>query len=153
MPHDILALAGPDASPRQALYDFVMERLQALQARDAPRLRPVRRTRVHPRDNLWAFATRRDQALDTLAQRFAVPVFRLRQVLALQAWAPTLPAYGSPLAALQPPLPGQFYALDQALLELRHRLHRANSRVENLNRRLRNYFFLRRPIGPPSLDL
>lgn len=153
MQYDILALAGPDAPTRQALYDFVMEQLQALEALDAKRLRPVRRTLVNQRDTLLAFATRLDQALDTLAQRFAVPVFRLRQVLALQERTPATPAYWSQVAALQHSLHGQFYAIDQALLELRHRLHRASSLVENLNSRLRNYFFLRRQIGPQYLDL
>jgi hypothetical protein len=153
MQHDILALAGPDAPTRQALYDFVMERLQALEALDAQRLRPVRRTLVHQRDTLLAFATRLDQALETLAQRFTVPVFRLRQVLALQELASTTPAYWSQVAALQHSLHGQFYAIDQALLELRYRLHRASSLVENLNSRLRTYFFLRRQIGPQYLDL
>jgi hypothetical protein len=153
MQHDILALAGPDASTRQALYDFVMESLQALETLDAQRLRPVRQRLVNQRDALLAFATRLDGELDRLAQRFAVPVFRLRQVLALQERAPTTPAYWSQVAALQHSLHGQFYAIDQALLELRHRLHRASSLVENLNRRLRNYFFLRRQIGPQYLDL
>ena len=32
-------------------------------------------------------------------------------------------------------------------------LHRASSLVENLNRRLRTYFFLRRHIGPAYLEL
>jgi len=144
MQHDILALAGPDASTRQALYDFVMESLQALETLDAPRLRPVRQRFVNQRDALLAFATGLDQALDALAQRFAVPVFRLRQVLALQELAPPTPAYWSQVAALQHALHGQFYAIDQALLRLRRRLHRASSLVENLNSRLRSYFFLRR---------
>jgi hypothetical protein len=153
MQHDILALAGPDTSTRQALYDFVVESLQALETLDAQRLGPVRRTLISQRDTLLAFATRLDQALNALAQRFAVPVFRLRQVLALQELAPTTPAYGSQVATLQRSLHGQFYAIDQTLLQLRHRLHRASSLVENLNSRLRNYFFLRRQIGPPYLDL
>jgi hypothetical protein len=153
MQHDILALAGPDASTRQVLYDFVMERLQALEAVDAQRLRPVRQRLVNQRDMLLAFATRLDQALDTLAQRFAVPVFRLRQVLALQDFAPTTPAYWSQVAALQHSLHGQFYVIDQTLRELRRRLHRASSLVENLNSRLRSYFFLRRQIGPQYLNL
>jgi len=100
-----------------------------------------------------SFATRLDQALDRLAQRFAVPVLRLRQVLALPERAPTTPTYGSQVAALQHPLHGQLYAIDQALLDLRQRLHRTSSLVENLNSRLRNYCFLRRQIGPQYLDL
>jgi hypothetical protein len=153
MQHDILALAGPDAPTRQVLYDFVMERLQALEALDAERRRPVRRTLVNQRDTLLAFATRLDQALDALAPRFTVPVFRLRQVLALQERTSTTPAYWSQVAALQHSLHGQLYGIDPALLELRHRLHRTSSLVENLNSRLRNDFFLRRQIGPQYLDL
>jgi hypothetical protein len=153
MHHDILALAGPDAPTRQALYDFVMESLQALETLDAPRLRPVRQRLASQRDALLAFATRLDQALDALAQRFAVPVFRLRQVLALQELAPTRPTYWSQVAALQHSLHGQFYVIDQTLREMRHRLHRASSLVENFNSRLRSYFFLRRQIGPQYLDL
>lgn len=158
MQHDILALAGPEVPTRQVLYDFVMERLQALEALDAHRIRPVRRTLVNQRDTLLAFATRLDRELERLAQRFAVPVFRLRQVLALQELTPTTPAYWPQLDALQHRLHGQFYAIDQALLELRQRLHRASSRVENLNGRLRTYFFLRRenrtPVpGPAALLL
>lgn len=153
MQHDILALAGPDAPTRQALYDFVMESLQALETLDAQRLRPVRQRLVNQRDALLAFATRLDGELGHLAQHFAVPVFRLRQVLALQQRVPTPPTYWSQVAALQHRLHGQFYAIDQALLELRHRLHRASSLVENLNSRLRTYFFLRRQIGPQYLDL
>jgi hypothetical protein len=151
MQRDILALAGPDAPTRQALYDFVMESLQALETLDAQHLRPVRCALVNQRDALLAFATRLDQALDALAQRFAVPVFRLRQVLALQELAPTTPAYWSQVTALQRSLHGQFYAIDQTLRELRHRLHRASSLVKNLNSRLRSYFFLRRHIGPQYL--
>jgi hypothetical protein len=146
MQHDILALAGPDASTRQTLYDFVMERLQALETLDAQHLRPVRQSMVNPRDALRAFATRLDQALDALAQRFAVPVLRLRHVLALQERAPTTPAYGSQGAAWQRSLHGQFDAIDQALRELRRRLHRASSLVENLNSRLRSYFFQRNVV-------
>ncbi len=121
-----------------------MQSLQALETLDAPRLRPVRCALVNQRDTLLAFATRLDQGLDALAQRFAVPAFRLRQVLALQERASATPAYWFQVAALQHSLHGQFYAIDQALLALRHRLHRTSSLVENLNSRLRNYFFLRR---------
>jgi hypothetical protein len=74
-----------------------MESLQVLETLDAPRLRPVRQRLVNQRDALLAFATRLDQALNALAQRFAVPVFRLRQALALQELAPT---YWSQVAAL-----------------------------------------------------
>lgn len=153
MQHDILALAGPDAPTRQALYDFVMECLQSLEALDAKRLRPVRQTLVNQRDSLLAFATRLDQELQALAQRFAVPVARLREILALQSLPATTPDYWQRTGELHRALAGQFHPLQQALFELRARLHRASSLVENFNSRLRNYFFLRRQIGPRYLDL
>jgi hypothetical protein len=77
-----------------------MQSLQALETLDAPRLRPVRCALVNQRDTLLAFATGLDQGLDALAQRFAVPVFRLRQVLALQERASATPAYWFQVAAL-----------------------------------------------------
>ena len=149
--HDILALAGPDAPTRQALYDFVMDSLQALEALDA--VRPVRQRLTNQRDSLLAFATRLDQELETLAQRFAVPVARLRDLLALQSLPTTTPDYWRQAGELHRALQGQFHPLHQALLELRQRLHRASSLVENFNSRLRNYFFLRRQIGARYLDL
>ncbi|HSR51655.1 MAG TPA: hypothetical protein VLV83_12570 [Acidobacteriota bacterium] len=153
MQHDILALAGPDTPTRLSLYDFVMECLQALEALDTKRIQPVRQTLVNQRDTLLAFAPRLDQELQTLAQRFAVPVARLRQILALQTIPTTTPDYWLRAGELHRALQGQFHPLQQALLELRARLHRASSLVENFNSRLRNYFFLRRQIGPRYLDL
>ena len=88
MQHDILALAGPDAPTRQTLYDLVMHSLQALEARDARRLRPVRQTLVNQRDALLAFARHLDGELEVLAQRLAVPVSRRRDVLACRPCRP-----------------------------------------------------------------
>ena len=153
MQHDILALPGPDAPTRQLLYDFVMDSLQSLEALDTKRLRPVRRTLVNQRDSLLAFATRLDQQLEALAQRFAVPLARLRDLLALQTLSTTTPDYWQRADELHRALRGQFHPLQQALLEQSLRLHRASSLVENFNSRLRNYFFLRRQIGPRYLDL
>jgi hypothetical protein len=70
--HDILALVGPDAATRQALYDFVVAALQDLEAVEAKRLRPVRRALANQRDTLLAFATRLDRELEMLARQFAL---------------------------------------------------------------------------------
>ena len=113
----------------------------------------MRRSLVNQRDTLLAFAQDLDEQLQRLAQRFEVSVEPLRQMLALQEQAPTHPDYWPQALALHPQLQGQFYAIDQALHELRRHLHRASSLVENFNSRLRNYFFLRRQIGNRYLDL
>jgi hypothetical protein len=62
-------------------------------------------------------------------------------------------AYWQQGAELQRHLRGRFFPLHQELQILADYLHRASSLVENLNSRLRNYFFLRRDIGSASLPL
>ena len=45
------------------------------------------------------------------------------------------------------------YGLSEAVEELAERVVRASSLVENLNSRLRNYFFLRKEVGQDYLEL
>jgi hypothetical protein len=151
--HDILALAGPDATTRQALYDFVVAALQDLETLDAKRLRPLCRALANQRDTLLAFATRLDQELETLAQQVAVPPALVRELLALQSLPSTTTAYWAKATALHQQLHDGFFPLQQTLEQWRNHFHRASSLVENVNSRLRNYFFLRRQIGPAYLDL
>ena len=153
MRQDILSLAGPDAGTRHTLYDFMTDCLQTLESLDPKRLRPVRCTLVNQRDTLLAFAERLDHELEQLAQRFTVPVYQVRQVLSWQTLAPTTATYWARAGELHRQVGKQFHPLQQALLDLRQRLHRASSLVENLNSRLRNYFFLRRHLGSPYLEL
>ena len=150
---DILALAGPDAATRQALYDFVVAALQELEALDPTRLGPVRRALANQRHTLLAFATRLDRELEALAQQFAVPTARVREMLALASLPSTRTTYWAKATALHQQLHDRFFPLQQALEQRLQHFHRASSLVENFNSRLRNYFFLRRQIGPAYLDL
>ncbi len=106
-----------------------------------------------PTRHLLAFATRLDQELEALARQFAVPMARVREMLALASLPRTTTAYWAKATALHRQLHERFFPLQQALEERRKRFHRASSLVENFNSRLRNYFFLRRQIGPAYLDL
>ena len=56
-------------------------------------------------------------------------------------------------APLRRLLGARYYPLSQALDEVRRRTVRASSLVENLNSRLRSYFFLRRHLGNDYLSL
>ena len=150
---DILALVGPDTPTRQALYDFVIDTLHELEGLDRYRLRPVRRTLTNQRDTLLAFATRLDHEIDALARQFDVPTFLVRQMLALTGQPRSSSVYWSQATALHRQLHHRFFPLQQALEQRLRRFHRASSLVENFNSRLRNYFFLRRQIGPAYLDL
>jgi hypothetical protein len=57
------------------------------------------------------------------------------------------------LPCLHTQLQGRFFAVQAAVTAALNHTHRASSAVENLNGRLRNYFFLRRQVGPEYLDL
>jgi len=56
-------------------------------------------------------------------------------------------------AALRRQLGARFYPLQHAVQQALAQVVRASSIIENLNSRLRSYFFLRRELGPEYLDL
>ena len=56
-------------------------------------------------------------------------------------------------AALRETLRGRYYGVCADVQELSDRVVRASSLVENLNSRLRSYFFLRRQLGKDYLTL
>jgi hypothetical protein len=150
---DILALAGPDHPTRCALYDFVVSELQARESLCPHRIRPIVRMLTKQRDNLLAFAAQLDRNLDAMAAEFHLPVARLRALFNLQALPAEDPARWPREAALRKQLGSRFFALSEVLTQLARDTVRASSLVENLNSRLRNYFFLRRHLGPGYLTL
>jgi hypothetical protein len=150
---DILTVAGPDYATRVALYDWVVAELRAREPQGPQRLRPVRTLLENQRDALLAFAAALDQELATLATEFAVPVALVRGILQAQA----LPA-GKPLrwqrqAEHWQQLGARYWPLHEAVAATAVGVVRASSVIENLNSRLRNYFFLRRHLGPDYLVL
>jgi hypothetical protein len=149
---DILSVHGPAYADRVALYDFVVAQLLARQSL-CPSIGPVRRMLKNQRSSLLAFAAALDRDLEALAQAYAVPVATVRELLHVQA----LPA-GSQRrwqrdAALRQQLRGRYHRLSVAVAALAERVVRASSVAENLNSRLRCYFFLRRELGSGYLSL
>jgi hypothetical protein len=151
--HDILALAGPDHATRGALYDFVVAELRAREGLCPHRIGPVVRMLANQRDDLLAFAAQLDQDLDALAVQFQLPLPTVRAVFNTEALPPDDPARWSRQAALREQLGSRFFALSEAVSEVAAQTVRASSVIENLNSRLRNYFFLRRHLGPDYLAL
>jgi len=123
MKNDVLSLAGPDLDSRRDLFDFVVEELHQREELCPHRLKPVRGMLQRHRDNLLAFAGVLEEA------------------------------YWQREAQLREKLRERFYALERAVQQIMAETPRASSIVENLNSRLRNYFFLRRHIGNEYLDL
>jgi hypothetical protein len=150
---DILALAGPCYAERLALYDFVVAELQARVPQCPHRLGPVCTYLVNQRAAVLAFAQQLDADLGAVASDFQVPVAVARAVLAVQQLNLHDPRRWPREAALRQQLRGRFYELTEAVTAVGRGTVRASSVVENLNSRLRNYFFLRRHLGSDYLHL
>jgi hypothetical protein len=150
---DILAVAGPRHAERQVLYDFVVTELQARASQCPHHLGPVCTYLVNQRDAVLAFALQLDRELAAVATDFQIPVDVVRAMLQVQARHLRDPKRWPMEAALRQQLGARFSKLSQAVAAVAVRTVRASSVVENLNSRLRNYFFLRRHLGPEYLQL
>lgn len=153
MKNDILSLAGPDLTDRRELFDFVVTELCRCEAFDSRRIRPVRRRLQWQRDNLLAFVGILDERFADLAMRMKVSPALVYAVCELQGMDRNRPAYWQREAQLRQRLRHNFHRVQTAVREVLAETPRASSIVENLNSRLRNYFFLRRHIGNEYLDL
>ncbi len=151
--YDVLGLAGPAHADRLALYDFIHAELKARVPQSPRLLGRLARYLQGQRDDLLAFAAQLDRDFAALAAAFAVAPERVRQLFAVQTLPLDSPKRWHRDAPLRHILAERYFPLSQALDELRRRTVRASSLVENLNSRLRSYFFLRRHLGNDYLAL
>jgi hypothetical protein len=105
------------------------------------------------RDDLLAFARVLEKELERLGQEFQLPTELLRELLGAITRDEHDPQRWSELAPLQTRLRGRFHNVQAAVEKLAAGTVRASSLLENLNSRLRSYFFLRRHLGPDYLAL
>lgn len=150
---DILAVRGPDYASRCALYDWIVAELRLREPLCPHKIRPIRCLLENQRDGLLAFAKQLDQDLQGVAEQFAVPqtlVEEVRQVLSLTA---SCPERWQREKALWERWGCRYGVLREAVAELLGQVVRASSVIENLNSRLRSYFFLRRHLGADYLTL
>ena len=150
---DILSVAGPEYAIRRDLLDFVVAELRARESACPHRIRPVRTLLEKQRDNLLAFAVQLDRDLAALAQEWQIHVTTAREVLQVQSLPTWDPQRWRREAALRETLRGRYHGVCADVQELFDRVVRASSLVENLNSRLRTYFFLRRQLGKDYLTL
>jgi len=150
---DILSLAGPDHATRRELFDFIVAELQSREPLCPHRIGPVVRALANQRDDLLAFASQLDRDLEVLSAEFQVAVETARTVLNVELLEPDDPSRWPREDALRSQLGSRHFSLSVAVAEVARQTVRASSLVENLNSRLRNYFFLRRHLGPDYLAL
>jgi len=150
---DVLAVAGPTYAERVALFDFLVAELLARASQGSRRLGEMCRALRNQRQDLLAFALELEGDLAAVAAAWAVSPGLVRELLAVQALPMLDPRRGRREAALRQALRGRYHGLSVAAAALARWVVRASSAAENFNSRLRNYFFLRRQLGPDYLAL
>ena len=153
MQYDVLALNELDQDTRHELYDDVVTELQRLEVTASYDIRPIRVSLQKQKSDVLGFAIRLDDDLWGIAREHKQAIHRIRSVATLQGQSPDRSRYWKRYAALQRALGNAFSAVMEAVAQWRKGFHRTSSLVENLNSRLRQYFFLRRHIGGGYLDL
>jgi hypothetical protein len=151
--NDILTVAGPCYADRCALYDFVVAELRARAPKCAHRLEPICRSLHNQRADLLAFARRLDEDLEQLGRDFQIPTELPRRLLGALSRDERDTRRWTEEAAVREYLRGRFHEVQLAVAALAEETVRASSLVENLNSRLRTYFFLRRHLGSDYLAL
>jgi hypothetical protein len=150
---DVLAVNGLGYDARRELYDFVLSQLRARQGVGPPALPAACAALENQRDDLLAFAAGLDRDLTAVAAEYEVPIRWVREALQVQVLAADDVRRGPREAALRQALRGRCHAVREAVAAVARSVVRASSVVENLNSRLRSYFFLRRQLGPDYLTL
>lgn len=151
---DILSLSGPEPTVREELFDFVIKELSEREHLCAHRIAPVRSTLQNQKKEILAFTHVLDKKLKQIADNFSIPSYLVYRVCELQGISKKSTAYWQQETSLRKKLYGKLYDNVQAdVLKAMADTPRASSVVENLNSRLRNYFFLRKQIGNDYLEL
>ncbi len=153
MCHDVFELAGPSLEVRQELYDFIVTELQKLECKQHRAIRTLRKALRKQRDDLLSFSGVIDRKLAAIADRFNLPLQTVREVCLLFRKRPTSNPYWERWNQLHSQLSSQFHPLMESVAEALKQTPRASSLVENLNSRLRNYFFLRKSLSDSYLSL
>jgi hypothetical protein len=150
---DILTMAGPCFQGRQELMAFIVSELKQREHLDLARIRPVRVALQRQGNSLLGFAKILDDKLSEIAQQFQVPDYWVRATCLLQRKQKTTEAYWQRHNTLYRQMGPKFYAVLETVVCAMENTHRSISMVENLNGRLRNYFYLRRNLSQGYLDL
>ena len=149
---DILGFSGLDAATRDELYDFICTSLQELEADDS-RIASLRRSLAHQKSQALAFAHKLDAGIAEIAGDFDIPEYPVRLLIELRTLKPGTARYYALERTVYHQLHHYVHPVREAIETLLKSIHRSSSLIENLNGRLRSYFFLRKQIGPDYLEL
>ncbi len=150
---DILSLAGPEWSERMELMNFIISELQLREDQAHKGIRALRIALSNQKADLLAFAQVLDQKLADIAHKFQISLSQVRQVCLLMKKSLSTNVYWQKWNQVYQQLSEKFLPVKEAVESAMKSTPRASSLVENLNSRLRNYFFLRKHLNSDYLDL
>ena len=150
---DILSLAGPEWFERMELMNFIIEELQLRESKTHKGIKALRVALSNQKEDLLAFAEVLDQKLADIAHKFQISLFQVRQVCLLMKKSLSTNVYWQRWNQVYQLLSEKFLPVKEAVESAMKSTPRASSLVENLNSRLRNYFFLRKHLNSDYLDL
>jgi hypothetical protein len=150
---DILSVAGPKTEVRIELLQFVVDELINRESKAPHRIRPIRRLLENQREELLSFTVLLEIDLQGLAYAYDVDIYWIRKILSLQAISSYDNLYWERSDQLWKRLGDHFFDIQEGIKDLVESTVRASSIVENINSRLRNYFFLRKTLGQGYLEL
>jgi hypothetical protein len=152
--HEVFAVSGLAFAERVNLYDFVVAELRLRESQCPHRLGPVITLLVNHRDEILSFAEQLDRDLALVAEHCGVAVEVVRQVMNVQLMDTRTPERWQCEAALREQLGhDRWQRIVVEVQAVERSVVRSSSIVENVNSRLRSYFFLRRHLGPGYLSL
>ena len=150
---DVLACAGPTLAQRRELFNFVIQQLKLRESQCPHRVAPVRRLLENHQDQLLGFVDVIEERFQDLATQVGVSKDLIQSLSELSTLDPRHPVRWQRQAKLHAQLGHSFHRLLKAVEQILATTPRASSLVENLNSRLRNYFFLRRHVSSGYLEL
>jgi hypothetical protein len=153
MRRDVLGRTGDDEPTRRELFEFVVSELRQREMLCPHRLTPLRRGLQEQTQPLLAFAQVLQREWSQIARELAVPPHLVRATAALASLDVNQSLYWQRRALLAGKLGHRFGEVEAAVKRTLAGVPRASSLVENLNSRLRCYFFLWRRVSRPYLEL
>ena len=151
--HDELSLAEPHFEERRDLFNFIVAQLRLREPLVPHRIRPLCVALQRQRDAVLGFARVLDGKLAAIAQRRKMQLKWVRQVFRTHRKKPTSTAFWQRWNELQTQVGEGFVAPVADVRAALDDTPRLSSMVENLNSRLRRYFFLHRHLGDACLSL
>ena len=153
MEHDVLNKAGPEPHVRRELFDFIVDEFEKLEKLHKHRIRAVRLTLKTQRELLLAFTDLLNEKFEAIASQFFCSTEIIWRICELQRYKHGGDNYAIRSVPFQLLYKEQFYQMEDAVIASMNKTERTSSMIENLNSRLRPYFFLRREIGHDYLEL